>query len=137
MRLSISIDKVKMFIPENQYHTINLGSMIVIIILRSTKKESSEAIHVLNILPAKTICKSSSRLQKEIFTSKLAEHLLDTKKIFEIAKCYRNEPLPPTDDTLKLVNASLFRKLVTELIPTEVDPKYISTEESGSINFMK
>ena len=57
---------------------------------------------------------------------------------------YRNEPLPlpPTDDTLKLVNDfnSLFiekiDKIMTGLIPMEshpVDPKYIESTEKCSI----
>ena len=67
-------------------------------------------------------------------------------KIFEIANkiLYRNEPLPlpPTDNTLKLVNDfnSFFiekiDKIMTGLIPTEshpVDPKYIESTERCSI----
>ena len=56
---------------------------------------------------------------------------------------YRNEPLPlpPTDDTLKLVNdfnsfIEKIDKIMTSLIPTEshpVEPKYIESTEKCSI----
>ena len=84
--------------------------------------------------------------KRNFYINQLAEHRSDTKKIFEIANkmLYRNEPLPlpPTDNTLKLVNHfnSFFiqkiDKIMSGLIPTEshpVDPKYIESTEKCSI----
>ena len=84
--------------------------------------------------------------QRNFYINQLAEHRSDSKKILEIANkmLYKNEPLtlPPTDDTLKLVNNfnSFFiekiDKIMTGLIPMEyhpVDPKYIESTEKCSI----
>ena len=84
--------------------------------------------------------------QRNFYINQLAEHHSDSKKILEIANkmLYRNEPLllPPTDDTLKLVNDfnSFFiekiDKIMTGLIPMKshpVDPKYIESTEKCSI----
>ena len=84
--------------------------------------------------------------KRNFYINQLAEHRSDTKKIFEIANkmLYRMEPLPlpPTDNTLKLVNDfnSFFIQkidnIMTGLIPTEshpVDPKYIESIENCSI----
>ena len=89
------------------------------------------------------IIKTAKRI---FYINQLSEHRSDTKKIFEIVNkmLYRNEPLPlpPTDNTLKLVNDfnSFFIQkidnIMSGLIPTEshpVDPKYIESTDKCSI----